>query len=77
MADYRDLIAESLGVYRDRMTEDVLLKEDLGADSLDIVELWMKLEDEYDIEIGDADGDRVKTVGDVRKLLIDKGVDVA
>ena len=61
----KEIIIEQLGVAEDAVTEDAAFIDDLGADSLDIVELIMALEEEFDIEIPDADAEKVVTVGDV------------
>lgn len=57
------------------ITEDTSFKDDLGADSLDIFELVMALEEEYGIEIPSEDLENVTTVGDVMKYLRDHGVE--
>ncbi|MGL5416643.1 MAG: acyl carrier protein [Clostridium sp.] len=61
----RDLIAEKLSVDADEITLESSFLDDLNADSLDIVELIMALEDELDMEIPDEDVEGFKTVGDV------------
>ena len=60
----KSIIVEQLGVQADEVTESASFIEDLGADSLDIVELVMALEEEYDIEISDEDAEKILTVGD-------------
>lgn len=60
----KSIIVEQLGVPADEVTENASFIEDLGADSLDIVELVMALEEEYDIEISDEDAEKILTVGD-------------
>lgn len=59
------IIVEQLGVGETAVTMEASFIDDLGADSLDIVELVMALEEEFDIEIPDADAEKVVTVGDV------------
>ena len=59
------IIVEQLGVADTAVTMEASFIDDLGADSLDIVELIMALEEEFDIEIPDADAEKVVTVGDV------------
>lgn len=59
------IIVEQLGVSLDEVTPEASFIEDLGADSLDIVELIMALEEEYDIEIPDEDAEKIQTVKDV------------
>ena len=59
------IIVEQLGVSETSVTMEASFIDDLGADSLDIVELVMALEEEFDIEIPDTDAEKVVTVGDV------------
>ena len=59
----KDIIVEQLGVNPEQVTENASFIEDLGADSLDIVELVMALEEEFGIDIPDEDADKLKTVG--------------
>ena len=61
----KKIIVEQLGVAETSVTMEASFIDDLGADSLDIVELVMALEEEFDIEIPDADAEKVVTVGDV------------
>ena len=61
----KGIIVEQLGVTEETVTMEASFIDDLGADSLDIVELVMALEEEFDIEIPDADAEKVVTVGDV------------
>lgn len=61
----KNIIVEQLGVVDTTVTLDASFIDDLGADSLDIVELIMALEEEFDIEIPDEDAEKVVTVGDV------------
>ena len=66
----RDVIAEQLGVEDvEIITMDTTFIDDLGADSLDIVELIMALEEEFDIEIPEADAEKISTVGDVVEYI--------
>jgi acyl carrier protein len=58
------IIVDRLGVEESQVTLDASFKEDLGADSLDVVELVMELEDEFDMEISDDDAEKIVTVGD-------------
>ena len=61
--------SEQLGVAENSVTMDASFIDDLGADSLDIVELVMALEEEFDIEIPDADAEKVVTVEDVVEYI--------
>ena len=60
----RDVIAKELNVSEDQITPDATFADDLGADSLDVVELVMTLEDEFDISIPDEDAEKIRTVAD-------------
>ncbi len=61
----KNIIVEQLGASESAITLEASFIDDLGADSLDIVELIMALEEEFDIEIPDSDAEKVATVGDV------------
>ncbi len=61
----KNIIVEQLGVTENTVTLEASFVDDLGADSLDIVELVMALEEEFDMEIPDTDAEKVVTVGDV------------
>ena len=67
----KEIIVEQLGVAENAVTQEASFIDDLGADSLDIVELIMALEEEFDIEIPDADAEKVVTVGDVVEYIKD------
>ena len=71
----QDLIADQLSVYADSITEASSLKDVLGAESLDLYELIMALEEEYDVEIPTDDLESINTVGDVINFLKSKGVE--
>jgi acyl carrier protein len=68
----KSIIAEQLGVKPEEVTPKASFVDDLGADSLDTVELIMALEEEFNIEIPDEDAEKMKTVGDVVKYIDDK-----
>jgi acyl carrier protein len=61
----KEIVCEQLGVSDDEVTPQASFIDDLGADSLDIVELVMALEEEYEIEISDEDAEKIKTFQDV------------
>ena len=67
----KSIIVDQLGATESTITLDSSFIDDLGADSLDIVELIMALEEEFDIEIPDADAEKVITVGDVVEYIKD------
>lgn len=64
LAKIREVVAEKLDVDKDEVTESAHFVDDLGADSLDVVELIMGLEDEFDLEISDEKAEELETVGD-------------
>jgi acyl carrier protein len=68
----KDIIVEELGVEREKLTGEASFMEDLGADSLDTVELVMAFEKEFDIDIPDEDAEKMRTVGDAMKYLHEK-----
>ncbi|OFW80302.1 MAG: acyl carrier protein [Alicyclobacillus sp. RIFOXYA1_FULL_53_8] len=61
----KNIIVDRLGVEESKVSLEATFKDDLGADSLDVVELIMELEDEFDLEISDDDAAKIVTVGDV------------
>ncbi len=67
----KEIIADQLDVDADTVTAEANIQDDLGADSLDIVDLVMSLEEEYDIEIPDEAVANIKTVGDIVKYIED------
>ncbi len=69
----KDIIVDQLGVDPEKVKLESKFIEDLGADSLDIVELVMAMEEEFDIEIPDEDAEKLKTVNDVQTYLVSKG----
>jgi len=64
-----EIIAQQLGVDADNVTPDASFMADLGADSLDTVELVMALEEEFDLEIPDSDAEKIQTVQDALNYL--------
>jgi len=68
----KTVIAEQLGVKPEEVTEQAKFVDDLGADSLDTVELVMALEEEYGVEIPDEDAEKLTTVGEAIKYIEEK-----
>jgi acyl carrier protein len=64
-----NIISEQMGVGKDRITPETSFVNDLGADSLDTVEVVMEFEDEFDINIPDEDAEKIQTVGDAIKYI--------
>ncbi|MBQ7370495.1 MAG: acyl carrier protein [Blautia sp.] len=75
LEEMRKIIAEQLTCEESSINEDTSFKEDLGADSLDLFELVMALEERYDIEIPAEELTGLETVGDVLEYLRDKGLE--
>ena len=67
----KEIIVDQLGVTEDTVVADASFIDDLGADSLDIVELIMALEEEFDLEIPDAEAEKIVTVNDVVEYIKD------
>lgn len=65
----RKIIAEQLGAGVEQCTPEAAFVKDLGADSLDVVEMMMAMEDEFNVEIGEEEGETITTVGDAIALL--------
>jgi len=76
MADFKqkvtEIIVKKLGVEESQVTNEANFTKDLGADSLDTVELIMELEKEFNLQIEDADAEKIQTVGDVINYLNEK-----
>ncbi len=68
----KKLIVDQLDVDEDKVTADASITDDLGADSLDVVDLVMSFEEEFDIEIPDDQVEKIKTVGDIVKFIEEK-----
>ena len=68
----KEITAEKLGIDEAKVTKEASFIDDLGADSLDTVELIMKMEEDFDIEIPDEEAEKLRTVGDVVSYLEDK-----
>ena len=73
-AKVTDIIANQLGVDREMITPEAHVVDDLGADSLDIVELVMALEEAFDLEIPDDDAEKIRTVQDIHTYLASRGL---
>jgi acyl carrier protein len=73
-AKVKEIIINELGVEPEKVTLEASFVEDLGADSLDTVELVMAFEEEFGIEIPDEDAEQLQTVGDAVKYLKEKGI---
>ena len=68
----KDIIVEQLDVEEDAVTMEASIPEDLGADSLDVVDLVMSIEESFDVEIPDEEVENIKTVGDIVKYIENK-----
>ncbi len=65
----KNIISEQFAISADDITEDTVLMEDLDADSLDLIDLAMSLEDCFEVEVPDEELERFKTVGDIVKYI--------
>ena len=63
------LVGEQLGVEKESLVPEANLLDDLGADSLDVVELVMAIEEEFAIEVPDADAENIRTLGDITSYI--------
>ncbi len=72
----KEILAEQLGCDADMITEETSFMDDLGADSLDLLEVIMALEDEYGIEMNTEDLSDLNTVGDVMNYLKESGIEI-
>ena len=68
----KDIIVEQLDVEEDAVTMEASITDDLGADSLDVVDLVMSIEESFDVEIPDEEVENIKTVGDIVKFSISR-----
>ena len=64
-----DIVAERMGVKKEDISKETSFITDLGADSLDLVELIMELEDQFDLNIPDEDAEKILTIGDAVKYI--------
>ena len=65
----KEIVADALGVEADSLTAETSFKEDLGADSLDLFEMVMTLEEEFNVEIPSEDLEQIQTIGDVESYI--------
>ena len=75
LEEIKELVAESLGTDVEELTEETSFSDDLNADSLDLFELVVSLEEEYGIEIPSGDLEKVETVNDIVEYLEAKGLE--
>ena len=68
----KDILVDQLDVDEDKVKADSSITDDLGADSLDVVDLVMSLEEEFDVEVPDEEVENMKTVGDIVKYIEDR-----
>lgn len=66
----QEIVSVQFNVEKDKITKDTLFKDDLNADSLDLVELIMSIEDEFDIEVEDENMEEINTIGDVVDYIV-------
>ena len=72
LAKVKEMVASQLGKSEDEVTPESSFIEDLGADSLDLVELIMSMEDEYGLEISDEDAEKIVTVQDAMNFILER-----
>lgn len=72
LEEVKDVIVEQLNVEREKITEDATFIEDLSADSLDLVELIMTMEEKYEIEIPDSEAEKIIAVKNLLDYLVEK-----
>jgi acyl carrier protein len=70
----RQVVSQQLGVEVADLREEASILDDLGADSLDVVELVMALEEEFDVEVPDADVESMRTLGDIERYVAKRAV---
>ena len=63
--ELKELVVDQLGVEEDEVTMEATMQDDLGADSLDLVDLVMSVEEEFGVKVADEDLENIKTVGDI------------
>ncbi|MDT7903831.1 MAG: acyl carrier protein [Candidatus Caldipriscus sp.] len=72
LAKIRDIVVEELGVSAEKVTEEARFIEDLGADSIGVMELVMKMEEAFDVQIPDQDIEKIRTVKDAIDYILSK-----
>jgi len=75
LAKVQDVVSKQLGIDKEKVTESSSFMGDLGADSLDTVELVMAFEEEFNVEIPDEEAEKLTTVGDAVTYLVDRAKD--
>lgn len=75
MNKIKEIVAEQLGVEVSELTETTSLKDDLNADSLDLFQIIMSLEEEFGIEIPTEDTESIQTIGDIEKYLNSRNIE--
>ena len=68
----KELVVDQLGVEEDEVTMEATMQDDLGADSLDLVDLVMSVEEEFGVKVADEDLENIKTVGDIVNYIDDR-----
>ena len=68
----KELVLDQLGVEEDEVTMEASMQDDLGADSLDLVDLVMSVEEEFGVKVADEDLENIKTVGDIVNYIEDR-----
>lgn len=68
----KELVVDQLGVEEDEVTMEATMQDDLGADSLDLVDLVMSVEEEFGVKVADEDLESIKTVGDIVNYIEEK-----
>ena len=68
----KELVVDQLGVEEDEVTMEASMQDDLGADSLDLVDLVMSVEEEFGVKVADEDLENIKTVGDIENYIEDR-----
>ena len=68
----KELVVDQLGVEEDEVTMEASMQDDLGADSLDLVDLVMSVEEEFGVKVADEDLENIKTVGDIVNYIEDR-----